>query len=148
MHAVLKPASANPKAARKPDPPAPTTRASYSWSMTGYLLPPPGRLVSLARRGCVETIPGRGIDDENDRYCGRNCLNVCPNPSIPCQRRECIESTKMRGLLFGRTFGAARRRSPVDIMKMDNQMNIVPKTPMERGDYNSRECVCLSILQK
>jgi hypothetical protein len=30
MHAVLKPASARPKAARRPEPPAPTTMASYS----------------------------------------------------------------------------------------------------------------------
>lgn len=37
MHAVLKPASARPNAARRPAPPAPTTTASYSWSMTGYL---------------------------------------------------------------------------------------------------------------
>lgn len=37
MQAVLKPASARPNAARRPDPPAPTTTASYSWSMTGYL---------------------------------------------------------------------------------------------------------------
>jgi hypothetical protein len=36
MQAVLKPASARPKAARRPAPPAPTTIASYSWSMTGY----------------------------------------------------------------------------------------------------------------
>ncbi len=32
MHAVLKPASARPNAARSPAPPAPTTSASYSWS--------------------------------------------------------------------------------------------------------------------
>ena len=32
MQAVLKPASARPKAARRPAPPAPTTIASYSWS--------------------------------------------------------------------------------------------------------------------
>jgi len=32
MQAVLKPASARPKAARRPAPPAPTTMASYSWS--------------------------------------------------------------------------------------------------------------------
>ena len=37
MQAVLKPASASPKAARRPAPPAPTTMASYSWSITGYL---------------------------------------------------------------------------------------------------------------
>ena len=37
MQAVLKPASARPNAARRPAPPAPTTTASYSWSMTGYL---------------------------------------------------------------------------------------------------------------
>jgi hypothetical protein len=35
MHAVLKPASARPKAALRPAPPAPTTKASYSWSMMG-----------------------------------------------------------------------------------------------------------------
>lgn len=32
IHAVLKPASAKPNAARRPAPPAPTTMASYSWS--------------------------------------------------------------------------------------------------------------------
>jgi hypothetical protein len=32
MQAVLNPASARPKAARRPAPPAPTTTASYSWS--------------------------------------------------------------------------------------------------------------------
>jgi len=36
MHAVLKPASDRPKAALRPAPPAPTTIASYSWSMTVY----------------------------------------------------------------------------------------------------------------
>jgi hypothetical protein len=36
IQAVLKPASARPKAARRPAPPAPTTIASYSWSITGY----------------------------------------------------------------------------------------------------------------
>lgn len=36
MHAVLKPASAHPMAARSPAPPAPTTTASYSWSTSGY----------------------------------------------------------------------------------------------------------------
>merc|ERR1711995_48805 len=36
MHAVLKPCSASPKAARRPAPPAPTTTASYSWSMILY----------------------------------------------------------------------------------------------------------------
>lgn len=35
-HAVLKPASDRPKAARSPAPPAPTTTASNSWSTTGY----------------------------------------------------------------------------------------------------------------
>lgn len=53
MQAVLKPASARPNAARRPDPPAPTTMASYSWSTTGYLLPTKGE-ASFARRGaCV-----------------------------------------------------------------------------------------------
>jgi len=32
IHAVLNPASARPKAALRPAPPAPTTTASYSWS--------------------------------------------------------------------------------------------------------------------
>lgn len=32
MHAVFRPASAQPMAARRPAPPAPTTTASYSWS--------------------------------------------------------------------------------------------------------------------
>merc|ERR1719421_1897351 len=36
MHAVLNPCSARPKAARSPAPPAPTTTASYSWSMMLY----------------------------------------------------------------------------------------------------------------
>lgn len=35
-HAVLKPASDRPNAARSPAPPAPTTTASNSWSTTGY----------------------------------------------------------------------------------------------------------------
>lgn len=35
-HAVLKPASDKPNAARRPAPPAPTTTASNSWSTTGY----------------------------------------------------------------------------------------------------------------
>ena len=34
IHAVFKPASDNPTAARKPDPPAPTTTTSYSWLIT------------------------------------------------------------------------------------------------------------------
>ena len=34
MQAVLKPASERPKAARRPAPPAPTTIASYVWSIT------------------------------------------------------------------------------------------------------------------
>ena len=70
MHAVLNPASARPNAARSPEPPAPTTTASYSWSymlvnwwslgrsqsgggertMTGYLLLTKGD-ASFARRG-------------------------------------------------------------------------------------------------
>jgi len=36
IQAVLKPASDKPKAALKPAPPAPTTTASYSWSMISY----------------------------------------------------------------------------------------------------------------
>lgn len=36
MQAVLNPASDRPKAALSPAPPAPTTRASNSWSTTGY----------------------------------------------------------------------------------------------------------------
>lgn len=76
IQAVLKPASARPKAARRPAPPAPTTIASYSWSyrflvssrqsfevrkhtMTGYWLPRKGE-DSLARRGaCVMMRAGR-----------------------------------------------------------------------------------------
>ena len=34
MQAVFRPASAQPIAARRPAPPAPTTTASYSWSIT------------------------------------------------------------------------------------------------------------------
>jgi len=34
MHAVLNPASESPNAALRPAPPAPTTIASYSWSIT------------------------------------------------------------------------------------------------------------------
>jgi hypothetical protein len=37
IQAVLNPASARPNAALNPAPPAPTTMASYSWSITGYL---------------------------------------------------------------------------------------------------------------
>jgi len=37
--AVLKPLLARPKAALRPAPPAPTTTASYWWSMMGYLMP-------------------------------------------------------------------------------------------------------------
>ena len=33
-HAVFSPAAPNPNAARKPDPPAPTTTTSYVWSTT------------------------------------------------------------------------------------------------------------------
>lgn len=36
IHAVLKPNSDNPNAALKPDPPAPTTQQSYSWSIIVY----------------------------------------------------------------------------------------------------------------
>merc|ERR1719399_2672304 len=36
MHAVLKPWLASPNAARSPAPPAPTTTASYSWSIHLY----------------------------------------------------------------------------------------------------------------
>ena len=35
-HAALKPCSAKPTVARSPAPPAPTTMASYVWSMMGY----------------------------------------------------------------------------------------------------------------
>ncbi len=37
-HAALKPCSANPTVARSPAPPAPTTSASYVWSMMGKVL--------------------------------------------------------------------------------------------------------------
>ena len=83
MHAVLKPASARPKAARRPEPPAPTTRASYSWSyervserstcesmaevhtIIGYLLLIKGD-ASLARRGWLAMIRA-----ENNCQCWR-----------------------------------------------------------------------------
>jgi hypothetical protein len=53
MQAVLKPASARPKAARRPDPPAPTTMASYSWSTTGYLLLTKGEASFALSGACV-----------------------------------------------------------------------------------------------
>jgi hypothetical protein len=64
MHAVLKPASASPKAARRPEPPAPTTMASYSWSTTGYLLLRKGD-ASLARSGpLARTRETAGVDEK------------------------------------------------------------------------------------
>ena len=40
MHAVFRPCSDIPIAARRPAPPAPTTTASYSWSMIVYAAVP------------------------------------------------------------------------------------------------------------
>merc|ERR1712093_658445 len=60
IHAVLKPASARPNAARRPAPPAPTTIASYSWSTTGYLLVSNGE-ASFARRGACVMIRAAGL---------------------------------------------------------------------------------------
>ena len=48
MHAVFKPCSDRPIAARRPAPPAPTTTASYSWSMIVYAAVPDQ---NRARRG-------------------------------------------------------------------------------------------------
>merc|ERR1711963_1048323 len=59
IQAVLKPASARPKAARRPEPPAPTTSASYSWSMTGYLLLTKGE-ASFALSGPFEITRATG----------------------------------------------------------------------------------------
>src|SRR5256885_6317374 len=39
MQAVLRPASAQPTTARRPEPPAPTTTTSNVWSSIGYALP-------------------------------------------------------------------------------------------------------------
>lgn len=64
MHAVLKPASARPKAARRPEPPAPTTTASYSWSMTGYLVLTKGE-ASWARKGRFANILAAAGVEEN-----------------------------------------------------------------------------------
>jgi hypothetical protein len=68
IQAVLKPASARPKAALRPAPPAPTTRASYSWSMTGYLLLRKGD-ASFARRGWLVMIRAVGTLREKARAC-------------------------------------------------------------------------------
>lgn len=43
-HAALKPSSLRPTAARRPAPPAPTTMASYSWSITWYSALPKARV--------------------------------------------------------------------------------------------------------
>lgn len=76
MQAVLKPASARPKAARKPAPPAPTTIASYSWSMTGYLdeMKPDA---SLALRFSVAKMRAAGRVDEKAREGVRKLLESC-----------------------------------------------------------------------
>jgi hypothetical protein len=66
MHAVLKPASARPNAALRPEPPAPITIASYSWSIMGYEYARGGG-GSLARRGWVEKLWGTGLVDDKVR---------------------------------------------------------------------------------
>ena len=42
IHAVFNPAPAHPIVARKPEPPAPTTTTSYSWSIIVYCPAEPG----------------------------------------------------------------------------------------------------------
>jgi hypothetical protein len=75
MHAILKPASARPNAARRPEPPAPTTIASYSWSIMGYEWS--GRDgASLARRGWVEKVRGTDLVEEKARVGGRRWRNA------------------------------------------------------------------------
>jgi hypothetical protein len=93
MHAVLNPASARPKAARRPAPPAPTTIASYSWSYTcrllaavrstsfkgaertttGYLLLTKGE-ASFARSGWLAKTRARGSE-----RCQSSCCFVMRN---------------------------------------------------------------------
>ena len=73
IQAVLKPASARPKAARRPAPPAPTTMASYSWSITGYLLEMKPE-ASLALRFSVAKMRAAGRVDEKARDDGVRML--------------------------------------------------------------------------
>jgi hypothetical protein len=81
MQAVLKPASARPKAARRPAPPAPTTMASYSWSMTGYLLEMKPD-ASFALRFPVPNMRCAGRVEEKARVVGRKLLASC------CDKRQ------------------------------------------------------------
>ena len=76
IQAVLKPASARPKAARRPAPPAPTTMASYSWSMTGYVLEIKPE-ASLAFRFSVAKMRAAGRVDEKARDGVRMLFESC-----------------------------------------------------------------------
>ncbi len=109
MHAVLKPFSARPMAARRPAPPAPTTTASYVWSTAA------GEGAKWAAR---ERRAGEGPsrDARGGRACG---LRRRPPPRLTNGvrlagrvRRHRAEGRHARrhGLRRGRGVEAARRR--------------------------------------
>jgi hypothetical protein len=84
MQAVLKPASARPKAARRPEPPAPTTMASYSWSYKVYQTCANSsiaertyndRVFVANERGSFLRPEGRVSD--NSRYTTVSLLKIC-----------------------------------------------------------------------
>ena len=97
IHAVFRPASAQPMAARRPAPPAPTTTASYSWSTTVYLdvsadVSTPDRTVALrTAKPRAAQARGRGAAIRRTRiiFPRRFFANGRPPESPAVQNRNC-----------------------------------------------------------
>jgi hypothetical protein len=110
IQAVLKPASARPKAARRPAPPAPTTIASYSWSMTGYFeeMNPEA---SFARRLSVPNMRAAGRVEEKFRDGVRRlfvsyCALLANVLAAPCGLRHGSQATPQTVIAPFRTIPA------------------------------------------